>query len=1266
MNSNLKLTLIAQSIALILSSGSIMPGVAETVIKDTACNGQSSSCSGINWYETQRLWGLRAPRENVPATLTGTPDNVASIYFSSESLRSQDESQTLTLSGTNLTDHVINTSYGGTATVNLLNDSQVDVIETGNGGKNTTTIINVDNSVMHGGKYLTYDDKNKSWLMGIAIYNDAADTGDNTIVIKNNSVLTGSIYTGGAGNQAVTLQDSALTGAGIMVYGAADNTLALDNSTVDTRNPAVNNSYSSLSAGDNAINATGQTTTLSANNSTLIGNIIINDTAQSALTLTQSTVQGDMRINQGTVSLDATTVEGNISAANGGTLSLGTQTPSFSNRFSGFDTLIINGATQLVEGLTNAQVGNSLTVKGAGILTSAVNLTGGSLTIDSAKLLADTIALSDSALLTLNNSGLRTGTAQLFTHALDATGTTAEAGAFNATGQNITFNNSTLSLDDPFYNLQYVKSVHALMRDGNTLLMEGQLIDGDTVTDQTTVAEAASTGATLAQVDVLSAKNHLLIGGSTVEENTEATLQGFGAASLQLGAKAEDGANQVTIQNGQSLILTGAHGGALISVQNAPEAAVAVNVDDGTLQLGVQTLPDAAATLNGSVNIGEAGALWVAAGSHSITGDGITSSGEVTVSHAASLASDVTLENQSTLNVLGNLQADSLRAGQDSVISVGDADSAGRLVASNVQLNGARLFLDPAWQPDSTIDTASQAMLGGDNVNGLLTVGQNAVLVLGDTSFDNTRALFAESGQRWQSDAVTAAVSIITPQTLDALNGGLRVDGSLTRASSDKDAVANHAAFADNSLLMVNGSAATDGAALTANGGTLEVADKAKLYLSDAKVNRSYTITEGFTTATLADNGWSGDNLLVNRLLNAQRSENAGTVTITTTAKAAADVLPGVVLPHTLDALMESGSNSTTSDFAGIRFLSRVLDASDVAIGDAVRTINSAAQIATAGGVQNALLTTGAAAAKAIQDHNTLANAPSRIADGDANVWVQLLYGNNHNRDFSAGGMDYGYNTDFYGLITGADITRDVGEGQLRSGVAFHAGNGKVNSAGDFSHTKNDFNFFGASLYQNWRLNDFNVMADVGYSASNNDLQQRVPGYLDMGSKIKGSVDAQLFTVGLLAEYRVQTDLVDVIPYAGARYNQLTTKSFTTKINNEAAFDTGKERQDIWQFPVGVRLNKTFGTDSGWAISPQADFAVVPVAGNTHAKTTLRTYGVSATDTMSAQIMDDTSFNGQLGVKAQKGNITWGVSYRLAASDHETGQAGIVSFNYAF
>lgn len=1265
MKHNVKLTIIAQSIAFILGSSSMMPVAAEVVIQDEACNGQSSQCSGINWYDSQRLWGLRSPSENVNATLTGTPDTAASIYFSSEAMRKSDESQTLTLSDTNLTGHLINTSYGGAATVNLTNGSQIDVIETGNSNASTTTHIVVDGSTIHGGKFATYDNKNKSWLQGVAIYNDPADSGDNNIDIVNNSTLTGNIVTGGAGVQDINVNNSAIAGGAMIIFGAGSNKIKIDNSTIDNSNSSTANPYLKFQAGDNAIYASGLLTEIDAENSSLTGNVSLSDSAQAILSMVNSAVHGDISINQGTVSLDATTVDGSITSNNGGTLSLGKKTTSFSNNFSGFDSLEINGSTSLVGGLTNSQVGESLDINGNGALASAINLSSGSLTIDHGKLLADTIALTDSASLTLNNSGLRTNSQQIFTNALDAAGKVAAAGGFNTTGERINFNSSVLSLDDLAYNLAYVQSVHGLLG-GNTLLMEGQLVDGDGVVGKATVAEAASTGSTLVQVDVETDKSHLIVGGTSLDPNTEATLQGFGAASLQLASVQGDGPNEVTILNGQSLTLTGAHGGALIDVLDTPDAIVNVAIEEGTLQLGTRVLPNVTGTLNGTVIVGDTGEMLVAAGTHTITGEGVISRGQVTINDAATLKSDVTLDGQSTLTVLGSLQADKLTADAGTVISVGNGNSAGNLLAGIVDLKGAKVFLDPVWQNGSSIDTASRAVLGGSAVNGLLSAGQNSVLVLGDTAFDNTSTMFANTGLNWSADGITAALSIIAPQTLDSASGGVRVDGSLTSASADRDATANQATFADNSLLMVNADAAAGQTALSASGGTLNVADSAKLYISGAKVNSTYNITDGFSNSTVSNNGWAGSNLILNRMLNGQRTVNGDSVTVTTTAKAAADALPGVVLPNTLDSMIQNGLNSAMSPSAGIRFLSRVLDAPQASIGDVVRTVNSAAQMATAGAVQNTLLTTTAAATRVIQDHNSIANHAVRNGGQDADVWVNVLYGNNHNRDFSAGSMDYGYNTNFYGVIAGADVTRDVGTGQLRSGAAFHAGNGKVNSSGDFNSTKNDFNFFGASLYESWKVDSFSVNADVGYSASNNDLQQRIPGYLGMGSKIKGSVDAQLLTVGMIGEYLFKTDVVDVIPYAGARYNQLTTKSFTTKVNNEAMFSTGKERQDIWQFPIGVRLSKNFAVGSGWSVSPQADLAVVPVAGDTHANTKVRTNGVSATDTMNAQVMDDTSFNGQLGVKMQKGNMTWGISYNLAASEHETGQAGTVSFKYAF
>jgi len=46
--------------------------------------------------------------------------------------------------------------------------------------------------------------------------------------------------------------------------------------------------------------------------------------------------------------------------------------------------------------------------------------------------------------------------------------------------------------------------------------------------------------------------------------------------------------------------------------------------------------------------------------------------------------------------------------------------------------------------------------------------------------------------------------------------------------------------------------------------------------------------------------------------------------------------------------------------------------------------------------------------------------------------------------------------------------------------------------------------------------------------------------------------------------------------------------------------------------------------------------------------------------------MDDTAFNGQLGVKMQKDTMTFGVGYNVNASQHDTSQTMSATWSLAF
>ena len=52
-------------------------------------------------------------------------------------------------------------------------------------------------------------------------------------------------------------------------------------------------------------------------------------------------------------------------------------------------------------------------------------------------------------------------------------------------------------------------------------------------------------------------------------------------------------------------------------------------------------------------------------------------------------------------------------------------------------------------------------------------------------------------------------------------------------------------------------------------------------------------------------------------------------------------------------------------------------------------------------------------------------------------------------RDFSAGSLNAGYNSDFAGGVIGSDWTFGAGVGKGRNGLAFNVGTGDTKSRGD-------------------------------------------------------------------------------------------------------------------------------------------------------------------------------------------------------------------------
>ena len=800
-----------------------------------------------------------------------------------------------------------------------------------------------------------------------------------------------------------------------------------------------------------------------------------------------------------------------------------------------------------------------------------------------------------------------------------------------------------------------------------------------------------------------------VVGASAKDDKTDSISGSIGGKNIDLGSSGRNisvvGGHYLTLVGGSSDTPLVTAGGNPVNVHVGGTGEGA----SGVLNLGTPVM-DSGGTLSGNIEIAAASTVNVRAGTHVITGEANETTGTadvagmnnnggtINIAEGAHLQSTIRQADGQTnvsgkltsasvelsggalnvsgavdsssvtaskgdIKVAGTLAADVLTTSSDVQINIGDQGSAGRVVARQAQLQGGRVFLDPAWKGNDALADASHGVFTfvNNEIDGLLTAGQNSLLVLGDTDTGWALDAFGRSSLQWGQNGVTAALAIRKPQTLNGTLGAVMVDGTKTSAPV---LTPNTATFADGSLLLVDGSGLNGAAALTSQGGTLNVDAGAKL-LIDNITQGEYAITSGFSVSNVQ--GWNGDNLSTpDNLIGLVLGKDAdGSMKVQATARRSSDVFRGLSLVNTMDAIWGRGLNDTESGNMGIRFLSRAVNENHLPKADTVHTVDGAAQIAVAGGVQGMAVAAADAPVRAIQDHASLSHMTTTregaIRKDGLNLWLNALYGAEHARNLGAGSLDGGYNADFGGIVFGGDYAF----GDFRVGMALNAGSGTARSRGDFNATKNDFDFWGMNLYGSWSRDQFNIVGDLGYSANKNEVKQDLPATMQLG-QLRADVDTGVLTAGLRGEYRFETDWADVTPHVGVRYYNLRTDGFTSRIDDHDVFRVGRDTQEIWTFPIGVSFSRDFETSSGWKVTPRADLSVAPAAGDLKAKAKARVPGVAASDTIKARMMDSVSFDGTLGLEVQKDNISFGLDYGIRASEHKAGHGVNVSFTYKF
>lgn len=274
--------------------------------------------------------------------------------------------------------------------------------------------------------------------------------------------------------------------------------------------------------------------------------------------------------------------------------------------------------------------------------------------------------------------------------------------------------------------------------------------------------------------------------------------------------------------------------------------------------------------------------------------------------------------------------------------------------------------------------------------------------------------------------------------------------------------------------------------------------------------------------------------------------------------------------------------------------------------------------------------------------------------NNDGGIWAKYIHRKyeTDNMGSSVGGIHS--STDYDGAIVGVDFKKD---GKFQSGIAFHYGSGD----GDGVISHNDYDAWGFTLYGSIKDEEAhtNLMADVGYVTSDNDIDGTVNG-----KSMSADRDVDAWTIGLRGEKEYVFGQNQLVPYVGLRYMSVNPARYSVYYDGAKAFNADADNQNLWLLPIGVSFRNETVTDGGWRITPKLDLSYIWAFGDTDTDMTLDMSGVGSG--LYYDVMDDNSWLASLGVEATKDVWSFGVGYGYQKGDDTKNKTWFVNASYAF
>ena len=960
-------------------------------------------------------------------------------------------------------------------------------------------------------------------------------------------------------------------------------------------------------------------------------------------------------------------VKGDIKAEVSGTINLyGNSTfDGEATQFITADNGTINLAGGTVGGVLNIAKGSS------------VNLNGATFTADE---IANDIT-GDGKVVLKDNGVLATTAGQVFTNG-NAAGSEAAGNVTETAKGKVDFVSGTLNLTDAEYTLDYVQSakysLHGLTYGDNVNSTTGIVMSGTLISElgenQLDVDDASSVGDEVALDKVtVNATDSLIVGVSSVDTNgvtvgdvtaKDAVNNGFSAGSLNL---AENSTGMI-ITDGQNVTLGGSNGG---SVDGKQLVTVGGNTPSGdgvsvVVGLGANDKVDGVSKPAGSFTIGNA--LATSDTAYTLTGKvTVNADSELNVNGATTITGGVTLANgalnvgngvltsdikaDGNVSITGSAVVGTLSSGEEgktndnnTVINIGSDNKAGNVTVTTADLNGATVFLDPEWKDGVEIEGASKmAVAGTDNkvaLDGKYVVGRNSVMSFGVDNNEKAQETFAKTGLTWGKDAITAGLYI--NGSVDLTKGAIVVGGSKTEVGQGTIDNGTFTAAA-NSVVMVDGAATIENAAVSGVS-TVTVNESSKLYIDGAEKGNTYKVLAGSDISSV----WVNDNITSdNALLIFTRANTDNTKFDVTASYDKINNVYGdnaVVIDSVVDKTLEVGKEGD----AAFDFFNAAANSNNNATKDAqIAAFNSAANMGELAGVNHGTYSMSNAMTDAVAHHLSLATH----GEQDKDIWAHYIHNKEDIDGMDLGGIEGSYDAQYNGIVVGSDLYKN---GKVTAGVALSYADGNINGSNVAATTKNDAEYYGASLYGRIDNGNSAILGDISYMHSDNDITQN-----NSGQEITASADADAFSIGIRAEQAYKAGAGKFVPYAGIRYMHLGAGNY----DNSLGMSYDADDQNLWLLPVGVTYSAEVQSGD-WTVKPVAEVGYVWTMGDRDTDMTVSLNG--AADSFGFETADSGSFIGRLGIEAEKSDVTYGLSYEYQKGDTVKANKWMVNLTYSF